>query len=33
MAMVAPEYLQEFRQRWNEIMSGDMKEKIKKILA
>jgi hypothetical protein len=32
-AMVSPEYLQEFRRRWNEIMSGDMGEKIKKILA
>ena len=32
-AMVAPEYLQEFRRRWNELMSGGMDEKIKKILA
>ena len=33
MAMISPEYLQEFRNRWNEIMSGEMGEKIKKILA
>jgi len=33
MAMVSPEYLQEFRQRWNEIMSNGIEEKIKKILA
>jgi len=32
IAMVSPEYLQEFRRRWNEIMSGDMREKIEKIL-
>jgi len=32
-AMVSPECLQEFRRRWNEIMSTDMKEKIKKIFA
>ena len=31
--MVSPEYLQEFRQRWNEIMSNGIEEKIKKILA
>jgi predicted transposase YbfD/YdcC len=33
VAMVSPEYLQEFRRRWNEIMAGGMGEKIKKILA
>jgi predicted transposase YbfD/YdcC len=32
-AMVSPEYLQEFRKRWNEVMSGSMGEKIKRILA
>jgi predicted transposase YbfD/YdcC len=32
-AMVSPEYLQEFRERWNGIMSTDIGEKIKKILA
>jgi len=32
-AMVSPECLQEFRSRWNEIMSGDTGEKVKKILA
>jgi predicted transposase YbfD/YdcC len=32
-AMVSPEYLQEFRERWNELMSADMGEKIRKILA
>jgi len=32
-AMVSPEYLQEFRKRWNEVMSGSMGGKIKKILA
>jgi len=32
-AMVSPEYLQEFRSRWNEIMAGGMGEKVKKILA
>jgi hypothetical protein len=32
-AMVSPEYLQDFHTQWNEIMSGDMREKIKKILA
>lgn len=32
-AMVSPEYLQEFRKRWNEVMSGNMGEKIKNILA
>jgi len=33
IAMVSPEYLQEFRKRWNEIMSGGMDDKIRKILA
>jgi predicted transposase YbfD/YdcC len=33
IAMVSPEYLQEFRRRWNEIMTEEMKEKIKKILS
>ena len=32
-AMVSPEYLKDFRQRWNEIMSGNMGEKVRKILA
>lgn len=32
-AMVSPEYLQGFRKRWNEVMSGNGGEKIKKILA
>jgi hypothetical protein len=32
-AMLSPEYLQEFRRQWNEIMAGGMGEKIKKILA
>jgi predicted transposase YbfD/YdcC len=32
-AMVSPEYLQGFHKRWNEVMSGNMGEKIKKILA
>ena len=32
-AMISPEYLQEFRKRWNEIMAGDMGNKIRKILA
>jgi len=32
-AMVSPKYLQAFRSRWNEIMSGGRGEKIKKILA
>jgi predicted transposase YbfD/YdcC len=33
IAMVSPECLQEFRERWNEIMSGEVGEKVKKILA
>jgi predicted transposase YbfD/YdcC len=32
-SMVSPEYLQEFRKRWNEVMSGNMGNKIRKILA
>jgi hypothetical protein len=32
-AMVSPEYLQEFRKRWNEVMSGSMGNKVRKILA
>ena len=32
-AMISPEYLQEFRKRWNEIMAGDMGNKLRKILA
>lgn len=31
--MVSPVYLEEFQKRWNEVMSGNMGEKIKKILA
>jgi predicted transposase YbfD/YdcC len=33
IAMVPPEYLQEFRKRWNETMSGDTGGKIRKILS
>jgi hypothetical protein len=32
-ALVSPEYLQEFRTRWDEVMSCGMKEKIKTILS
>jgi len=32
-AMVSPEYLQDFRKRWNEVMSGSMGNKVRKILA
>lgn len=32
-AMVSPEYLQEFRRRWNEVMAGSTGEKIKRILG
>ena len=32
-AMVSPECLQEFRQRWNETMAGTVGEKLRKILA
>jgi predicted transposase YbfD/YdcC len=31
--MVSPEYLQEFRKRWDEVMSGNMGEKVKRILS
>jgi len=33
MAIVSPEYLQEFRKRWNEVMTGNMGGKIKRLLA
>jgi predicted transposase YbfD/YdcC len=33
LAMVSPEYLQEFRKRWDEAMSGNMGEKIRRILS
>jgi predicted transposase YbfD/YdcC len=32
-AMVSPEYLQEFRRRWNEVMSSGMGNTIRKIFA
>jgi predicted transposase YbfD/YdcC len=32
-AMVSPEYLQDFREQWNETMSGEMSDKVRKILA
>jgi len=32
-AIISPEYLQEFRKRWNEVMSGSVGNKIRKILA
>jgi len=32
-AMISPEYLQEFRNRWNQTMSGGMGDKIRKVLA
>jgi predicted transposase YbfD/YdcC len=32
-AMVSPDYLQEFKKRWNEVMTGNVGNKIKKILA
>jgi predicted transposase YbfD/YdcC len=32
-AVVSPECLQEFRERWNEIMTGEAGGKVKKILA
>lgn len=32
-SMVSPEYLQEFRRRWDEVMSGSMGEKVKRVLA
>jgi len=31
--MVSPEYLQEFRRRWNEVMTGTMGGRIKRILG
>ena len=33
MAIVSPEFLQGFQKRWNEVMSGNGGEKIKRILA
>ena len=33
MAIVPPEYLQEFRKRWDEVMSGRQGERIKRILG
>ena len=33
MGMVSPEYLQGFRKRWDEVMTGVMGEKIKRVLA
>ena len=32
-AMVSPEYLKEFRKRWDEVMSGGMCKRVRKILA
>ena len=32
-AMVSPEYLQEFRKRWDEVMSGSGGDRIKKLLG
>lgn len=32
-AMISPAYLQEFHKRWNEVMTGSMGNKIKRILA
>lgn len=32
-AMVSSEYLQAFRERWNHVMSGNIGEKIKRLLA
>ena len=32
-AIISPKYLQEFRKRWNEVMSGSMGNKVRKILA
>ena len=31
--MVSPEYLKEFQKRWNEVMTGNFGDKIKRILA
>jgi len=33
LAIVSPEFLQGYRKRWNEVMSGNGGEKIRKILA
>jgi predicted transposase YbfD/YdcC len=33
LAMVSPEYLQEFRKRWDKVMAGSIGEKIRKIFA
>jgi len=32
-AMVSPEYLQNFHKRWNEVMSGSMGNKVRRVLA
>jgi predicted transposase YbfD/YdcC len=32
-ALISPGYLQEFRKRWDEVMSGNMGNKIRKILG
>ena len=32
-AMISPEYLQEFRKRWDEVMSGSMGNRVRKILS
>jgi len=32
-SMISPEYLQAFRKRWDEVMSGNMGNKIKRILG
>ena len=32
-AMISPEYLKEFRGRWNQIMSGNTGDKLRKILS
>lgn len=32
-SIVSPEYLQEFRKRWDEVMSGNMGNKIRRILG
>ena len=32
-AMISPEYLQDFRKRWDEVMSGSMRNRVRKILA
>ena len=33
LAMVSPEYLQEFRKRWDKVMSGSIGKRIRKVLA